>query len=270
MARFPSRPSFPSHESMPPVPAPVRQRTVSREVGGERPGQTATSSGWAADADRPATAANLAYARLKALILDNALAPGSQRLESELAAELGLSRTPIREAMVRLEQEGLVTITPRHGMRVTAVTPADMREIYEVLNSLEPSAAELLARRRLSAQQLAPLADACTAMEAALRAEDRHAWAAADETFHLGLAELCGNRRLAGMVMQVWEQSHRARMFTLHQRPLPERSTAEHRAVLQAILAGDSENAREMYRLHRRRSGEELIALIERSGVAWL
>ncbi|MBR0669011.1 GntR family transcriptional regulator [Roseomonas hellenica] len=270
MARLPGRPGTRAHEPIPPLPARARQPRASRAAGGQHAVQGATSSEWAADADRPATAANLAYARLKALILDNALAPGSQRLESELAAELGLSRTPVREAMVRLEQDGLVTITPRHGMRVTAVTPADMREIYEVLNSLEPAAAELLTRRGLAAKQLAPLADACTAMERALHKEDRHAWAAADEVFHLGLAELCGNRRLAGMIMQVWDQSHRARMFTLHQRPLPERSTAEHRAVLQAVMAGDSESAREMYRLHRRRSGEELIALIERSGVAWL
>ena len=107
-------------------------------------------------------------------------------------------------------------------------------------------------------------------MEAALAAGDRAAWARADEGFHLGLAELCGNRRLAGMVMQVWEQSHRARLFTLHQRPLPARSTAEHRRVLEAIAAGEAERARELYRRHRRRSGAELVSLIERSGVAWL
>lgn len=216
------------------------------------------------------SASNLAYLRLKAVILDNLLPPGSQRLESELATELELSRTPVREALVRLEQDGLVEITPRHGIRVRPISPADMREIYDVLNSLEPTAAELLALRGLPASSLAPLADACAAMEAALGSGDRRAWAAADEAFHLGLAELCGNRRLAGMVMQVWEQSHRARMFTLGQRPLPERSTAEHRAVLDAIAAHDGETAREMYRHHRSRSGEELIALIERSGITWL
>jgi len=220
--------------------------------------------------DRGQTAAGLAYGRLKTRILDNSLPPGSQRLESDLATELGLSRTPVREAMVRLEGDGLVEITPRHGMRVAAVSPADMRDIYDVLTSLEPTAAELLTRRRLPAEALAPLSGACDAMEAALGAGDRKAWAGADEAFHLGLARLCGNRRLAGMVMQVWEQSHRARMFTLHLRPPPGRSTAEHRAVLEAILSGDGDAARETYRRHRARSGGELINLIERSGVAWL
>ena len=223
-----------------------------------------------AEAPRAPSAADQAHACLKAQILDNALPPGAQRLESELALQLGLSRTPVREALVRLQQEGLVEITPRHGMRVLPISAADMREIYEVLNSLEPMAAELLARRPDPAAGLERLDAACTAMEQALAAQDRRAWASADEAFHLGLVELCGNRRLAGMVMQVWDQSHRARMFTLHQRPLPARSTAEHRRVLQAIATGEAERARELYRRHRRRSGAELVSLIERSGVAWL
>lgn len=223
-----------------------------------------------ATSPRAPTAAETAYQRLKAMILDNLLPPGAQRLEAELAVELGLSRTPVREAMLRLQQDGLVTVTPRHGMRVQPISAADMRDIYDVLESLEPKAAELLARRKLPPAELRPLTEACDAMEAAIATADRTAWARADEAFHLGLAELCGNRRLAAMVMQVWDQSHRARMFTLNMRPLPERSTAEHRATLVAINAGDADGARELYRQHRRRGGAELISLIERSGLAWL
>ncbi|NKC31205.1 GntR family transcriptional regulator [Falsiroseomonas selenitidurans] len=219
---------------------------------------------------RAATAAGDAHQRLRAMILDDALPPGTQLLEAELAVLLGMSRTPVREAMIRLEQEGLVSITPRHGMRVLPISATDMREIYEVLTSLEPTAAELLARRSLPAAALAPLHQACAAMEAALAAEDRRAWAAADEAFHRGLVELCGNGRLAAMAMQVWDQSHRARMFTLNMRPLPAASTAEHRAIMQAIAAGDGDAAREMFHRHRRRGGSELIALIERSGLAWV
>lgn len=223
-----------------------------------------------ASSPRQVTAAETAYLRLKAMILDNLLPPGEQRLEAELAVQLGLSRTPVREAMLRLQQDGLVRVTPRHGMRVQPISTADMRDIYDVLESLEPTAAELLARRRLSDLALRPLAEACDAMEAAIAVEDRTGWARADEAFHLGLAESCGNRRLSAMVMQVWDQSHRARMFTLNMRPLPARSTAEHRATLVAIRAGDADGARELYRQHRRRGGAELIALIERSGLAWL
>jgi DNA-binding GntR family transcriptional regulator len=216
------------------------------------------------------TAAEAAYQRLRGMILDNHLPPGAQRLEAELALQLGISRTPVREAMLRLQREGLAEVLPRHGMRVAPLSAADMREIYDVLESLEPKAAELLARRRLKPAALAPLSRACDAMETAIAREDRAAWAAADEAFHRGLAELCGNARLAAMVMQVWDQSHRARMFTLNMRPLPARSTAEHRATLEAIRVGDADEARESYRRHRQRGGVELIALIERSGLAWL
>jgi len=218
---------------------------------------------------RPPTAAESAYARLKAMILDNALPPGEQRLEAALALELGLSRTPVREAMVRLAQDGLIAITPRPGMRVLPISTADMRAIYEVLTSLEPTAAELLARRALPPARLRPLHRTCDAMEAALAAQDRVAWAIADEAFHRGLVDLCGNGRLAAMVMQVWDQSHRARLFTLNMRPMPAASTAEHRAVMNAIAGGDGDAARELYRRHRQRGGAELIALIERSGLAW-
>ena len=216
------------------------------------------------------TAAESAYRRVKAMVLDNALPPHSQWLDAELALALGMSRTPVREAMLRLAQEGLVAVTPRHGMRVLPLSAGDMRDIYDVLESLEPKAAELLARRGVGADLLAPLHAACDAMEAALATGDRLAWAGADEAFHRHLLDQCGNRRLAAMVMQVWDQSHRARMVTLNLRPLPEASTAEHRAMLVAIAAGDGDRARELFRLHRRRGGAELIALIERSGLGWL
>ena len=216
------------------------------------------------------TAAESAYRRVKAMVLDNALPPHSQWLEAELALQLGMSRTPVREAMLRLAQEGLVAVTPRHGMRVLPLSAGDMRDIYDVLESLEPKAAELLARRGVGADLLAPLHAACDAMEAALATGDRLAWAGADEAFHRHLLDQCGNRRLAAMVMQVWDQSHRARMVTLNLRPLPAASTAEHRAMLVAIAAGDGDRARELFRLHRRRGGAELIALIERSGLGWL
>jgi DNA-binding GntR family transcriptional regulator len=155
-------------------------------------------------------------------------------------------------------------------MRVLPLSPCDMREIYTVLTSLEPTAAELLAARRPSAEEISPLLDACTAMEAALIAKDRLAWAKADESFHRMLVELCGNRRLASMVMTVWEQSHRARMFTLKLRPLPVDSTREHRAALEAILAGDAVRARDIYRAHRERARDSLMAIIEQYGLSQL
>lgn len=209
-----------------------------------------------------------AYKLLKQKILDNEYAPGAQILERDIAADLNVSRTPVREAFVRLKQDGLLEIVPRHGVRISVLSPNDMREIYEVLMSLEPMAVELLARRKPSDDELAPLIAACDAMEAALarRKPNLKAWAAADEAFHRSLAKLCGNGRLAAMIMMVWDQAHRARMFTLTLRPLPKRSTREHRDVVEAVRVGDVAVARELYAAHRRRGGAELMAIIERHG----
>jgi DNA-binding GntR family transcriptional regulator len=212
----------------------------------------------------------VAYQWIRQRILDNEFAPGTQVLEQSLADQIGISRTPVREALIQLKQDGLVEVVPRHGMRVLPLSPDDMREIYEILTNLEPMAAELLARRRPSSAEIAPLVEACDAMERAVRQEDRDGWAKADERFHLALLELCGNRRLASIVMTMWDQSHRARMFTLKLRPLPVESTREHRAALEAVLAGDAGRAREIYRAHRRRGGEELISIIEQYGLTRL
>jgi DNA-binding GntR family transcriptional regulator len=213
-------------------------------------------------ARNPDRAREVAYVHIKQKILDNEYAPGTQVLEQTLSAELGLSRTPVREALVRLEQEGLLRIVPRHGVEILSLSPEDMREIYELLSCLEPKAVEILAARRPAAKDVKALSKACDAMEEALRHEDRNAWAFADEKFHLALVELCRNKRLASAVMSFWEQTHRVRMLTLKLRPLPVESTREHRAVLDAILAGDSRKARDLYEAHRLRSQAVLTDIL--------
>lgn len=208
--------------------------------------------------------AELVFRTLKARILDNEIAAGTQLLEQEVALQLGVSRTPVREAFLRLEREGLLEVVPRHGVRILPISPDDMREIYEVLTSLEPAAAELLASRKLGRRDLQPLVDACDAMEAALARDDLRGWAEADVRFHHILVESCGNRRLSELIKTVWDQAHRARMTTLTLRPVPTQSTREHRAIVKAILAGDAEKAGAIYRAHRKRAGEELLKIIAR------
>jgi DNA-binding GntR family transcriptional regulator len=205
-----------------------------------------------------------AYDTIKRQILENELGPGEQVLERDLALRLGVSRTPVHEALIRLESEGLVEVLPRHGMRVLPVSPEDMLQIYQILTSLESTAAELLAQRRPTAAELEPMRAACDAMEAALDLDDLAAWARADEEFHARLLELCGNSRLAGICFNFWDQTHRVRMTTLPLRPKPVSSTHDHRALLDAILAGDSGKARELHRAHRTRGGEVMVGLLTR------
>jgi len=208
------------------------------------------------------------YRGVKSKILDNTFPPGFHILEQDLASMFGVSRTPVREALVRLESDGLVDVVPRHGMRVLPLSLSDMKEIYEILSSLESKAAELAAQRHLPPAAVEPLDRAAHDMAAALDRDDLEGWADADARFHITLIELCGNRRLASMVMNCWDQAHRARMITLRLRPKPVASTREHLAIVDAIKNGDARAAYDLYREHRERAGDAMIDVLRRHRLA--
>jgi len=211
---------------------------------------------------------DLAHEQIRRRILDNAWPPGHRMLEHEVAHILGMSRTPVHEALVRLKAEGLIEVLPRHGMRVLPVSPTDMREIYDILTALECLAVEQLARRRPQAAELAPLIKATEAMEHALAADDLEAWALADERFHTQLVTLAGNRLLQAAVMNHWDRAHRARFFSLRLRPKPVNSTQEHRALVDHLAAGDVTAATRANRQHRERASGELLSIFERFKLA--
>ena len=210
------------------------------------------------------TMVDAAYREMHRRILDNVWAPGHQALEQEIALQLGMSRTPVREALIRLANEGLVEVIPRRGMRVLPVSPTDMKEIYEILGARESAAAELLAARKPSDAELEPLIVATRAMEKALAADDLDAWAEADESFHEQLVSMAGNKLLADAVFCHWDRAHRARMFTLRLRPKPVSSTKEHMALVERLRAGDAAGAAAVNREHRQRASRELLAIFER------
>ncbi len=211
--------------------------------------------------------AERAYRALKELILTNQLSAGSQLLEQEAALRLGMSRTPVREAMVRLEQDGVAEIRPRHGMRVLPVSADDMREIYEVLTSLESTAAEMVARRGVTDEELADLQQAVSDMDTALEIDDLDAWASADQRFHSKLVALTRNQRMQQMVTQLGEQSHRVRMLTLRLRPRPVSSNRDHAMLVAAIAVRDADKARSIHHNHRAKAGTVLVELLQKLGL---
>jgi len=207
-----------------------------------------------------------AVVSLREKILANELVPGSNHLESELAEMLGMSRTPVREALLVLEAQGLVEIRPRRGVRILPLSAQDMKEIYQILTELESLAAAEVAARGFSRDDLAGLEACLKRMEKALQLEDRADWAEADDLFHRQLVELAGNRRLIQIVQMFWDQVHRARLLTLHIRPAPHGSNQDHRNLFEAILRGDVEEARRLHRDHRLRACEVLVGLLSKHG----
>lgn len=210
---------------------------------------------------RAPSATARAYDELKRQILRAELQPHEQLLEQDLAERLGMSRTPVREACIRLQSEGLVEIVPRRGVRIVAISAEDMAQVYDVLGVLEARAAELAARHA-SPDQLERLDAAVTRMHDALDAGDLDAWAAADADFHVRLVEASGNRHLVETTTRYADLVHRARMVTLRLRPTPTGSSDDHRSLVEAIRSGDAARAGSAHLAHRRAVAENLVALL--------
>lgn len=204
-----------------------------------------------------------AYMKLKSEIMDNRMPPGFQAPEPEIAVRLGMSRTPVREALLRLEADGLVELKPRRGARVLPLSLQDMRDIYEILTALEPEAAAALAKRKPDREALKPLIEATDDMASALAQDDLDAWAQADDRFHREMLKMHNNRRLTAFVTTLFDQAHRARMMTLRLRTPPKQSTRDHRTILKHIARGEVEQTRETFRHHRESAAKELLSLLE-------
>jgi len=199
------------------------------------------------------------------MILQADLPPGFQALESELALRLGMSRTPVHEALIRLEAEGLLEVIARKGARILPIHASDMAEIYAILTTLEPQAAAEIAARKPSAEMLAPLDLETSKMENALVQNDLDAWAQADDRFHRKLLSLQANSRLTQFVTSLYDQAHRARMITLRLRALPVKSTQEHREILHHMACGDTRATRKVFKEHRNRAAKELLEILEKA-----
>jgi DNA-binding GntR family transcriptional regulator len=207
-----------------------------------------------------------AITQLREMIISNKLLPGSNHLEAELADLLGMSRTPVREAAIILEGQGLVEVKPRRGVRILPISPTDLEEVYTILTELEALSAWQVAGSGIAPDDLEDMRDYIEEMEDAISEGDRVRWAHADDLFHRKLANMSRNRRLETIVSTYSDQVHRARMLTLQIRPAPHGSIAEQRALVDAIESGNAELARDLHRRHRTAAKEQMIALISSHG----
>ncbi|GJD49601.1 HTH-type transcriptional repressor RspR [Methylobacterium crusticola] len=213
-----------------------------------------------------------AYAAMREAIRSASFAPGYQASEQEIATRLGMSRTPVHEAAIRLQEDGLVKVLPRRGILICAIAPDDLREIYDVIIAVEGQAAELVAGLPAAerAHAAGELARQTSVMEAAQAGGDLTAWGPADEGFHRTLVEQAGNGRMIRIMRTVNDQAHRARMLTLKLRRELDASLAEHHGIVAAIRAGDGGEARERARQHRVRARNELLPLLAELGLKHL
>ncbi len=185
--------------------------------------------------------------RLRQQIFNRELEPGSWIDELKLCAAYGISRTPLREALKVLAVEGLVTMKLRRGAYVTEVSRDDVAQVYHLLALLESDAAGLVADRA-SADQLAQLQALHEQLEN--QAGDRDAFFASNERFHMALLNLAGNRWTVQTVQDLRKVMKLNRHHSLFKQGRLEESLAEHRALMQALLARDASAAVRLMRKH--------------------
>lgn len=194
--------------------------------------------------------------RLRQRIFARELAPGDWIDELKIADELGISRTPLREALKVLAAEGLVTMKLRRGAYVTEVSPKDLADVYHLLALLETDAAQSVAQHADAAGR-AELAALHAELEAAVG--DAARFFALNEAFHLRLLELADNRWRLQLVQDLRKVMKLHRRQSLQKTGRLAASLAEHRALMQAITAGDGVAAAQRMQAHFR-SGLEAAA----------
>ena len=185
--------------------------------------------------------------RLRVRILDHTLAPGSWIDEQAFAAEFGISRTPLREALKVLAAEGLVTMKLRRGAYVTEVSERDLIEVYHLLALLECDAAVVVARSA-SAAQIADLQALHDELER--QVGDRDGFFAANERFHLLLLAIADNRWRDQLVADLRKVMKLNRHDSLLRQGRIEASLDEHRQIMAAIQARDADRVQRLMQQH--------------------
>ncbi len=192
---------------------------------------------------------DVVFNTLRQAILRGELAPGERLMEIQLADRLGVSRTPIREAIRKLELEGLVLMIPRKGAEVARISEKSLRDVLEVRRSLEELATEL-ACQRMSEEQIGELEKARDAFAAAVAAGDIMEMAECDEKFHDVIFDGTGNARLVQILNNLREQMYRYRLEYIKDEDKRQILLLEHENIVKAIRARHVAEAREAMREH--------------------
>lgn len=204
---------------------------------------------------------DVVFNTLRQAILTGELKPGERLMEIHLANKLGVSRTPIREAIRKLELEGLVTMIPRRGAEVAQITEKSMNDVLEVRRALDSLCVEL-ACERITQEDTERLGLACEAFEAAVRTGDIKKIARADVELHDIIVQATGNQRLVQLINNLSEQMYRYRFEYIKDSTQHQRLIDEHRMIYESIVKKDKEAASQAAHVHIDNQKKAIIAQI--------
>lgn len=199
-----------------------------------------------------------AYAQLRQRILTGSLRAGQRVLEYELAEQLGVSRTPLREALRQLETDGLVRLNARRGAIITGFSADELREEFQIRAALEGLVIKLAATH-MSEEQLVEMRDALRQMETALRRSDDPSFLEHHRRFHLTLYAAARAPRLYTMLVNLMEMGERVRMAELGHEELNEDELAQHRHLLERLERREGDAAAAEYTTEFLDHGELVI-----------
>ncbi|MFS8534321.1 MAG: GntR family transcriptional regulator [Limnochordales bacterium] len=203
----------------------------------------------------------LVFEAIREAIISGHLKPGERLMEIQLAEELGVSRTPVREAIRKLEQEGLVVMVPRKGAYVADISMKDIAEVFEIRGALEGLAAELAAERATE-EELERLERLLVAIGECIERQDVDGMIEKDTEFHDLLFSASHNERLVQILSLLREQIQRFRSRTLARVERMKVALEEHKAIVEALGRRDSELARSLAEAHIESARSSLMKLI--------
>lgn len=213
------------------------------------------------DSGKRRTLQQKAYDFIKGKIMNREFKPGCCLTDRQLASELGISRTPVREAFRLLEHEGFLISRAKTGWQVYSLSLKDIHEIFDIKEMLEG----LMARKAAACKdgkKRAQLKSAMDRMKRAALANNHEVWREADIKLHDTLLEMSGNERASRTIRELNEQWYRVRLGLVAMQGRVERSNREHEAVVEKILSGDEAGADRCMRDHLHNLREELERLL--------
>ena len=212
---------------------------------------------------------DMAYSAIKAEINAGKIPLDSFINIPEIERQLDMSRTPIREAMLRLQTEKVVEIVPKRGIRILALSADELADYYQVVAGLELQAIGNICARKLSRTDIMPLLYALSAEETALRGGNQDAWAEADEKFHRSLFILNGNARLQEAGLSFRDIIQRANFEAMRHvgKEQKDRCLRDHNEVKELLLAANEKAARECYLTHSKWLSAHIAEILLEKGI---
>ncbi len=192
---------------------------------------------------------DVVFNTLRKAILTGELKPGERLMEIHLANRLGVSRTPIREAIRKLELEGLVIMIPRRGAEVAQITEKSLKDVLEVRRALDALCVEL-ACDRIDEEATQQLKKACEEFERATETKDATTIAKADVELHDIIVRATGNQRLIQLINNLSEQMYRYRFEYIKDENRHDNLIDEHRMIYESIVKRDKEGAARAAKIH--------------------